>query len=56
MDVIALDATLVRGSHGRLTDDADSGPLVASNAPHLLPEHPGATCVRDVITRHVFER
>ncbi len=56
MDVIALDATLVRGSHGRLTDDGYSGPLVASNAPHLVPEDPGATCIRDVITRHVFER
>jgi hypothetical protein len=28
MDVIPLDAGLVRGSHGRLPDDPESGPLV----------------------------
>ena len=27
MDVISLDATLVRGSHGRPTDRAEDGPL-----------------------------
>ena len=31
MDVIPLDASLVRGSHGRLTDSAEDGPLVITD-------------------------
>jgi predicted AlkP superfamily pyrophosphatase or phosphodiesterase len=37
MDVIPLDATLVRGSHGRITDKPEEGPLVLSSVPELLP-------------------
>jgi predicted AlkP superfamily pyrophosphatase or phosphodiesterase len=33
MDVIPLDAQLVRGSHGRLPDDADDGAVFASSVP-----------------------
>ena len=36
MDVIGLDATVVRGSHGRPTDHADEGPLFITSAPDLL--------------------
>ena len=36
MDVISLDATLVKGSHGRPTDRADEGPLFITSAPELL--------------------
>jgi predicted AlkP superfamily pyrophosphatase or phosphodiesterase len=36
MDVIPLDASLVRGSHGRITDRADDGPLVIVDRPELL--------------------
>ena len=36
MDVIPLDATLVKGSHGRPTDSAADGPLVITNEPDLL--------------------
>ena len=36
MDVIPLDATLVRGSHGRVTDNADDGPLIICSRPDLL--------------------
>lgn len=46
MDVIPLDGTLVRGSHGRPTDRAHDGPLLISNAPALVPE--GALAVTDV--------
>jgi predicted AlkP superfamily pyrophosphatase or phosphodiesterase len=35
MDVIPLDAGLVRGSHGRVTDDPMDGPLVISSRPDL---------------------
>jgi predicted AlkP superfamily pyrophosphatase or phosphodiesterase len=33
MDVIPLDATLVKGSHGRLPDDPRDGPVFLSTAP-----------------------
>jgi predicted AlkP superfamily pyrophosphatase or phosphodiesterase len=41
MDVIPLDATLVKGSHGRPgLASADDGPLIMSKQRHLLPEAP----------------
>jgi predicted AlkP superfamily pyrophosphatase or phosphodiesterase len=55
MDVISLDASLVKGSHGRLTDDPKAGPLLISTEPSLL--HEGdvqAVEVKDLILRHVF--
>ena len=56
MDVIPLDASLVRGSHGRPCDDAASGPLLMSNAPELLPEGDvEATAVREIMLKHVFD-
>ena len=55
MDVIPLDATLVRGSHGRLTDCADEGPLFITSEPDLLQAGPvAATEVRDLLLDHVF--
>jgi len=35
MDVIPLDASLVRGSHGRITDDPNDGPLVIADQKDL---------------------
>jgi hypothetical protein len=56
MDVIPLDATLVRGSHGRLTDRAADGPLFITSEPDLLLEGPvAATGVRDLLLNHVFD-
>jgi predicted AlkP superfamily pyrophosphatase or phosphodiesterase len=55
MDVIPLDASLVKGSHGRPTDDPNAGPLFISSDPGLVP--PGAvqaTSVKDLILAHVF--
>jgi len=55
MDVISLDARLVKGSHGRPTDDPELGPLFISSAPELLSEGPvAATSVKDLILAHVF--
>ena len=58
LDVISLkDTQLVKGSHGRLTDDPDHGPLVISNAPDLLPEGAiEATAFKDLVLDHVFGR
>lgn len=56
LDVIGLDATLVKGSHGRLTDRSEDGPLFMTSLPELLPEGPVlATDVRQLLLRHVFE-
>jgi predicted AlkP superfamily pyrophosphatase or phosphodiesterase len=55
MDVIPLDADLVKGSHGRVGDNPNLGPLVVSNEPSLLPDKDlHATGVKEVILNHVF--
>ncbi|MEM7025048.1 MAG: nucleotide pyrophosphatase/phosphodiesterase family protein [Pseudomonadota bacterium] len=58
LDVISLkDTQLVRGSHGRVTDQPEHGPLVISSEPDLLPEGAvEATSFKDLVLAHVFER
>jgi hypothetical protein len=58
LDVISLrDTQLVKGSHGRLPDDPDHGPLVISSEGGLLPEGPvRATDFKQLVLAHVFER
>ncbi|HYJ11557.1 MAG TPA: nucleotide pyrophosphatase/phosphodiesterase family protein, partial [Polyangiaceae bacterium] len=57
LDVIPLDATLVKGSHGRLTDKPEDGPVFMSSVPELLPaDEVAATDVRALLLRHVFDR
>ena len=58
LDVISLDASLVKGSHGRLTDDTDDGPLFISSEAHRLPAAPQveATEVKDLVLSHLFSR
>jgi predicted AlkP superfamily pyrophosphatase or phosphodiesterase len=57
MDVIPLDASLVKGSHGRLTDNSADGPVFISSEPKLLSDGPVvATTVRDLILSHVFDQ
>jgi hypothetical protein len=57
LDVIPIrDTSLVKGSHGRLTDEPEAGPLVISNAPHLLPEGTvRATGFKDLVLAHLFD-
>jgi predicted AlkP superfamily pyrophosphatase or phosphodiesterase len=56
MDVIPLDASLVKGSHGRPTDDPADGAVLISSDADLLPAGPiAATEVKDLILRHVFD-
>jgi predicted AlkP superfamily pyrophosphatase or phosphodiesterase len=57
LDVIPLDATLVRGSHGRRTDAADpDAPVFFSKVRGLLPAPPVASIdVHALILRHLFE-
>jgi predicted AlkP superfamily pyrophosphatase or phosphodiesterase len=56
LDVIPLDASLVKGSHGRLPDRTDDGPVLISSEPALVPDGPiAATAVKDLVLRHVFD-
>ncbi|MDH4572293.1 alkaline phosphatase family protein [Salinicola acroporae] len=57
LDVISLkDTALVKGAHGRLTDDPDQGPLVISSEPGLLPAGPvEAQAFKALVLAHVFE-
>lgn len=56
MDVISLDAGLVKGSHGRVGENTATGPLVISSEPSLLPDRPlGAVEMRDLLLAHLFE-
>jgi predicted AlkP superfamily pyrophosphatase or phosphodiesterase len=55
MDVVPLDAALVKGSHGRVTAAAADGPLIISSE-QLREEPIGATDVKRIILDHVFGR
>jgi predicted AlkP superfamily pyrophosphatase or phosphodiesterase len=55
MDVIPLNASLVKGSHGRIVENATTGPLFMTTEPKLL----GATSIKahqvyDTIVAHIF--
>ena len=54
LDVIPLDASLVKGSHGRPTDDPLDGPLVMSDVPSLLPDTVSATDIKAIALKHIF--
>jgi predicted AlkP superfamily pyrophosphatase or phosphodiesterase len=55
MNVIPLDATLVRGSHGRIPESPDDGPVVISSEPSAVDGTLAATAVRDLIMSHLFD-
>lgn len=56
MDLTPLDASLVRGSHGRLPLNPQDGPLVMSSDPRLMPEGPvTATDIKSLILDHLFQ-
>jgi predicted AlkP superfamily pyrophosphatase or phosphodiesterase len=56
LDVIGLDTSLVKGSHGRLTDAPDEGPVFITSDPTALPagDAIAATQVKDIVLTHVF--
>jgi predicted AlkP superfamily pyrophosphatase or phosphodiesterase len=54
MDVISLDAGLVRGSHGRPSLSPEEGPLFMTDKPNLLPDRSIApTDVFQLLLRHL---
>ena len=56
LDIISLkDTALVQGTHGRITDDPDFGPLVISSEADLLPDGPiDATDFKALVLDHIF--
>lgn len=55
MNVIPLDASLVRGSHGRVTESLDEGPvMISSQRDGIRADRLESTSVRDVILDHLF--
>ena len=57
LDVISLNETsLVKGSHGRITDDSQEGPLLITTRPHLIDsERVHATDIKSLVLRHLFD-
>ncbi len=56
LDVIPLDASLVRGSHGRPTDDPEDGPVLITSDAGLLPaDSVEATEVKELVLSHLFD-
>lgn len=54
LEVIPLDATLVKGSHGRITDSPDEGPLLMTSEPKLLQgSEVSAQGVYSLMLRHL---
>jgi predicted AlkP superfamily pyrophosphatase or phosphodiesterase len=54
LDVIPLDASLVKGSHGRIPHDPRKGPLLMTRQTDLLDgDQVAATDVHDLILRHL---
>ena len=54
MDVIGLDATLVRGSHGLRSRTPDKAPVfVTQQGSHLAGPHIKATDVFEVVLNHL---
>jgi predicted AlkP superfamily pyrophosphatase or phosphodiesterase len=55
LDVIPLDATLVKGSHGRVTDRPEAGPVFMSDSPELVEgKDVEATDVKRLVLQHLF--
>ncbi|MBD1925209.1 alkaline phosphatase family protein [Trichocoleus sp. FACHB-90] len=53
LDVIPLDASLVKGSHGRLPNSPDDAPLIITHNTNLLPTTLEATDIHDIILSHL---
>jgi predicted AlkP superfamily pyrophosphatase or phosphodiesterase len=54
LEVVPLDAGVVRGSHGRATERLDDGPFLISSERDAVMGPVEATSVRDLILAHLF--
>lgn len=55
LEVIPLDASVVKGSHGRVTDRLEDGPVFISSEKDASGPVVEATAVRDAILAHLFD-
>ena len=55
MNVIPLDAALVRGSHGRIPDSLADGPVLISSEVNAVGDPLQPTSVRDLTLSHLFD-
>jgi len=56
MEVIPLDASMVRGSHGRITDKLEDGPIcISSERRAIRDEVVESPAVRDLMLAHLFD-
>ncbi len=57
LDIISLkDTQIVKGTHGRITDDPDHGPLVISSEAGMMPDGPvEAVDFKKLVLDHVFD-
>ncbi|MCJ8166780.1 alkaline phosphatase family protein [Pontibacter sp. E15-1] len=53
MDIIPLDATLIKGSHGRIQEDKAEWPVLLTKNKQPLPQELQAVDVFDVILQHL---
>ncbi|WP_260963052.1 alkaline phosphatase family protein [Pseudomonas citri] len=56
MDLIPLDTTLIRGSHGRLPESPRTGPLLITDCDLPLPQNLAATAVKQLLLEHFLGR
>lgn len=54
MDFIPFDAMLVRGSHGRLPEKPEAGPVLITSARYAAPERMAATEVKGYLLKLLF--
>lgn len=55
LDVIPLDTSLVKGSHGRVSEDINRSPIFLTNKKGIIDKEVVlATEVKDMILRHIF--
>lgn len=56
MDLVPIEGSGVKGSHGRISDSVEEGPILASRQNHLLPNSRlDPTKVHNVILSHLFD-
>ncbi len=56
MDVIGTDPSIVRGTHGRLYDNADAGPIYVCSSRRDATDAVAATAVKELLLRGVGDR
>jgi hypothetical protein len=55
MDIIPIDATLIKGSHGRIPESVDDYPVFISNNSSIeLDKQLLATNIYDILQEHVI--